>query len=75
MTSEDIYAGALRLIGQPVSVGFTPKKRSITSVSIPKFRDGLLLKLNERSLILIDSIDGSRSRIILDEIFDIRKMI
>ena len=75
MTSEDIYASTLRLVRQPVCVGFTPKKRSITSVSIPKFRDGLLLKLNQRSLILIDSIDGSRSRIPLDEIFDIRKMI
>ena len=75
MESENTYASALRLVGQPVSVGYTPKKRSITSVSIPKFRDGLLLKLNQRSLILIDSIDGSRSRILLDEVFDIRKMI
>ncbi len=75
MDFEDIYGSALRLKGQPVSVGFTPKKRSITSVSIPKFRDGLLVKLNGRSLALIDSIDGSRSRIPLDEVFDIRKMI
>ena len=75
MESEDIYANALRLTGQIVSVGYTHHKRSVTSISIPKFRDGLLLKLNKRSVILIDSTDGSRTRIPFDEIFDIRKMI
>jgi hypothetical protein len=75
MEFDNIYNSASLLKGQLVSVGFTPHKRSITSLSIPKFRDGLLLKLNQKSLILVDNIDGSTVRITLDTIFDIRKMI
>lgn len=75
MESEDIYANALRLTGQIVTAEYIHHKRSVTSVSIPKFRDGMLLKLNQMSLVLIDSIDGSRTRIPFDEIFDTRKII